>query len=148
MKGVKEVKKVHKLIEYIDDTMQEYEDKVARGGDLSSKDVECLKDLAKTKMAILTNEAMEDSDGGYSNRYYSRDDGISYGSGRTYYNGGRYSRDGRGRGTYAKRDSMGRYSRDEANEEIINRLNEVMNDAPNEQTKQEIRKLINKMENM
>ena len=148
MKGVKEVKKVHKLIEYIDDTMQEYEDKVARGGDLSSKDVECLKDLAKTKMAILTNEAMEDSDGGYSNRYYSRDDGISYGSGRTYYNGGRYSRDGRGRGTYAKRDSMGRYSRDEANEEIINRLHEVMNDAPNEQTKQEIRKLINKMENM
>ena len=148
MKGVKEVKKVHKLIEYIDDTMQEYEDKVARGGDLSSKDVECLKDLAKTKMAILTNEAMEDSDGGYSNRYYSRDDGISYGSGRTYYNGGRYSRDGRGRGTYAKRDSMGRYSRDEANEEIINRLNEVMNDAPNEQTKQEIRKLINKMEQM
>ena len=148
MKGVKEVKKVHKLIEYIDDTMQEYEDKVARGGDLSSKDVECLKDLAKTKMAILTNEAMEDSDGGYSNRYYSRDDGISYGSGRTYYNGGRYSRDGRGRGTYAKRDSMGRYSRDEANEEIINRLHEVMNDAPNEQTKQEIRKLINKMEQM
>ena len=148
MKGVKEVKKVHKLIEYIDDTMQEYEDKVSRGGDLSSKDVECLKDLAKTKMAILTNEAMEDSDGGYSNRYYSRDDGISYGSGRTYYNGGRYSRDGRGRGTYAKRDSMGRYSRDEANEEIINRLHEVMNDAPNEQTKQEIRKLINKMEQM
>ena len=145
---MKEVKKVHKLIEYIDDTMKEYEDKVARGGELSSKDVECLKDLAKTKMAILTNEAMEDSDGGYSNRYYSRDDGMSYGSGRTYYNGGRYSRDGRGRGTYAKRDSMGRYSRDEANEEIINRLHEVMNDAPNEQTKQEIRKLINKMENM
>ena len=47
-----------------------------------------------------------------------------------------------------RRDSMGRYSRDEANEEIINRLHEVMNDAPNEQTKQEIRKLINKMENM
>ena len=63
---MKEVKKVHKLIEYIDDTMKEYEDKVARGGELSSKDVECLKDLAKTKMAILTNEAMEDSDGGYS----------------------------------------------------------------------------------
>ena len=148
MKGVKEVKKVHKLIEYIDDTMQEYEDKVARGGDLSSKDVECLKDLAKTKMAILTNEAMEDSDGGYSNRYYSRDDGISYGSGRTYYNGGRYSRDGRGRGTYAKRDNMGRYSRDEATDEIINRLHDIVNDAPNEQAKQEIRKLINKMEQM
>ena len=49
---------MHKLIEYIDDTMREYEDKVARGGELSSKDVECLKDLAKTKMAILTNKAI------------------------------------------------------------------------------------------
>ena len=49
---------MHELLNYIDETMQEYEDKVARGGDLSSKDVECLKDLAKTKMAILTNEAM------------------------------------------------------------------------------------------
>ena len=43
---------MHELLNYIDETMQEYEDKVARGGELSSKDVECLKDLAKTKMAI------------------------------------------------------------------------------------------------
>ena len=94
---------MHELLNYIDETMQEYEDKVARGGDLSSKDVECIKDLAKTKMAILTNEAMENE--GYDG--YSRDgdmhDGYS-GRGRMYYDGysGRYSRDGRGRGSNAK----------------------------------------------
>lgn len=149
---MKEVKKVHKLIEYIDDTMKEYEDKVARGGELSSKDVMCLKDLAKTKMAILTNEAMEDSEGGYSNRYYSRDDGMSYGSGRMYYNGGRYSRDGRGRGTYAKRDSMGRYSRDggysyaDAKQDMIAELKELAAKAPDDKTKQEIEHFANEME--
>lgn len=143
---------MHELIRYIDDTMQEYEDKVARGVQLSSKDVMCLKDLAKTKMAILTNEAMEDSEGGYSNRYYSRDDGMSYGSGRMYYNGGRYSRDGRGRGTYAKRDSMGRYSRDggysyaDAKQDMIAELKELAAKAPDDKTKQEIEHFANEME--
>ena len=56
---MKEVKTMHELLRYIDDNMKEYEDKVARGGELSRSDVECIKDLAKTKMAILTNEAME-----------------------------------------------------------------------------------------
>ena len=96
---------MHELIRYINDTMQEYEDKVARGGELSSKDVECLKDLAKTKMAILTNEAMENE--GYDG--YSRDGDMSgnYSNrGRMYYDGGYSGRYGRGRGSNAKRDSL------------------------------------------
>ena len=140
MKGVKEVKKVHKLIEYIDDTMQEYEDKVARGGDLSSKDVECLKDLAKTKIAILTNEAMEESGdysrenrGGRSNRSY--DNNMSY---------------ARGRGRYAKRDSMGRYSNDysydNAKEDMMSELTEIMKKAPDETTKRKFQKFMDEMQ--
>lgn len=140
---MKEVKKVHKLIEYIDDTMREYEDKVARGGDLSSKDVECLKDLAKTKMAILTNEAMEDSEGGYSERY-SRDgemDGRAS-HGRMYYP--RYY-------SYAKRDGRGRYSRDgysyaDAKSDMIAELKELARKAPDDKTKQEIEHFANEME--
>lgn len=140
---MKEVKKVHKLIEYIDDTMREYEDKVARGGELSSKDVECLKDLAKTKMAILTNEAMEDSEGGYSERY-SRDgemDGRTS-HGRMYYP--RYY-------SYAKRDGRGRYSRDgysyaDAKSDMIAELKELARKAPDDKTKQEIEHFANEME--
>ena len=137
---------MHKLIEYIDDTMREYEDKVARGGDLSSKDVECLKDLAKTKMAILTNEAMEDK-GDYSERY-SRDgkmDGRTS-HGRMYY-GGSYPRY-----SYAKRDSMGRYSREggysyaDAKMDMIAELKELARKAPDDKTKQEIEHFANEME--
>lgn len=140
---MKEVKRVHKLIEYIDDTMREYEDKVARGGELSSKDVECLKDLAKTKMAILTNEAMEDSEGSYSERY-SRDgepDGRTS-HGRMYYP--RYY-------SYAKRDGRGRYSRDgysyaDAKSDMIAELKELARKAPDDKTKQEIEHFANEME--
>lgn len=141
---------MHKLLEYIDDTMQEYEDKVARGGDLSSKDVECLKDLAKTKMAILTNEAMENE----SYDGYSRDgdmrDGYS-GRNRMYYDGGYSGRVGRGRGANAKRDSMGRYSSRgysyaDAKEDMIAELKELAKKAPDEKTKQELEHFANEME--
>ena len=141
---------MHELIRYIDDTMQEYEDKVARGGDLSSKDVECLKDLAKTKMAILTNEAMEESDYGYSR---DGDMNGNYSSrGRMYYDGGYSGRYGRGRGSNAKRDSMGRYSSRgysyaDAKEDMISELKELAKKAPDEKTRQELEHFANEMEN-
>ena len=143
---------MHELLRYIDDNMKEYEDKVARGGELSRSDVECIKDLAKTKMAILTNEAMENEvyDG------YSRDGdmGGNYSNrGRMYYDGGYSGRYGRGRGSNAKRDSMGRYSRggysyDDAKDDMVKELRELMNDAPDEQTKKEFQRFISKMESM
>ena len=122
-----------KLCKYIDKELDELENKVGMGGKLSRADIEDGKNLAKFKMAILTNEAMENN-GEYSNDYMQGGNSYGYNRGASY----------RGR----RRDSMGRYSRDEANDEIISRLHEVMEEAPNEQTKQEIRKLINKMENM
>ena len=143
---------MHELLRYIDDNMKEYEDKVARGGELSRSDVECIKDLAKTKMAILTNEAMENEvyDG------YSRDGdmGGNYSNrGRMYYDGGYSGRYGRGRGSNAKRDSMGRYSRggysyDDAKDDMVKELRELMNDAPDEQTKKEFQRFIYKMETL
>ena len=140
---------MHKIIEYIDREMKEYEDKISRGGELSSKDVECLKDLAKTKMAILTNKAMEDENGGYSERY-SRDDGMDgrTSHGRMYYGGGSYPR----YYSYAKRDSMGRYSREggysyaDAKMDMIAELKELARKAPDDKTKQEIEHFANEME--
>ena len=147
-KGLKEVTKMHKIIEYIDREMKEYEDKISRGAELSSKDVECLKDLAKTKMAILTNKAMEDEDGEYSERY-SRDDGMDgrTSHGRMYYGGGSYPR----YYSYAKRDGRGRYSRDgysyaDAKSDMIAELKELARKAPDDKTKQEIEHFANEME--
>lgn len=141
---------MHKLIEYIDDTMKEYEDEVARGGKLSSKDVECLKDLAKTKMAILTNEAMEESDYGYSREGYSREGDMRGGysdRGRMYYGDNSYA----GRRGNVKRDSMGRYSSRgysyaDAKEDMIAELKELAKKAPDDKTKSEIEHFANEME--
>lgn len=55
-----------KLCKYIDKELDELENKVGMGGKLSRADIEDGKNLAKFKMAILTNEAME-NDGEYSN---------------------------------------------------------------------------------
>ena len=143
---------MHELLKYIDDTMQEYEDKVARGVDLSSKDVECLKDLAKTKTAILTNEAMEKSDYDYSRDGYSREGNMRNGySGRDrmYYDG---SNSYAGRRRNVRRDSMRRNSRDGgysyAREDMVEDLRELMMDAPDEQTRQEFQRFISKVEKM
>lgn len=63
--------------------------------------------------------------------------------GRSY--GGR-SYDGRGRGSRAKRDAMGRYSSD--NSMMINELKDLMHDAPDDKTRQEIQNLVHRLENM
>ena len=85
-------------------------------------------------------------DGEYSGRYdnriyddrYSRDhDGMRDGMGMSY---------ARGRGRNAKRDSMGRYS--SKNDMLIEELHDLMEDAPDDRTKMEFKKFIQKMESM
>ena len=119
---------MHRLIDFICDEMDELERKVEKDGKLSMAEVEYLDMLAHTKKNLLKAEEMTD-DGEYSGRYY---DGpmMSY---------------ARGRGRGAKRDAMGRYSRAD---ETITKLHHLMDDAPDERTRQEIKKLIDKMEMM
>lgn len=134
-----------KLCRYVDRELEEYENKVANGGKLSRTEIEDGKNLAKFKMALLTNEAMENE--GYSGDW----DGIAYEGGRM----SRRSRDGmsgaRGRGSRAKRDSMGRYSsegdysRAEAKEEFIEKVYDLMDEAPDEHTRKKIERFASEM---
>ena len=69
-----------------------------------------------------------------------------------------YAREGgsyayaRGRGRNARRDSMGRYARDEYSmadsEEMVENLRMMMEEAPDERTKQEFQRFISKIEMM
>lgn len=71
-----------------------------------------------------------------------------------------YAREGgsyayaRGRGRNARRDSMGRYARNEGeysmadSEEMVQNLRELMEEAPDEMTKREFQKFIQKIEMM
>jgi hypothetical protein len=52
----------------------------------------------------------------------------------------------RGRGRNARRDSMGRYSSD--NRMMVEELRDLMNEAPDERTKTEFKRFIEKMEQM
>lgn len=136
---------MHKLCEFIDNELDELEEKVKREGSLSRAEIEDGKNLAKFKMALLTNDAME-RDGGESEMY------PYMGGYRSYDDGMRDSR--RGRSGARRRDAMGRYSREnrgysraDAREDMIEDLRELMNDAPDETTKKHYQKFIRELEN-
>ena len=137
-----------KSYEKIKEMLCEELETIAKKGELTAGSLDTVDKLTHAIKSLETIMAMNEySEDGYSNRAsYENRNGSSYA--RRYTRDG--SMDGNSYARYAnvRRDRMGRYSRDEANDEIISRLHEVMEEAQNEQTKQEIRKLINKMENM
>ena len=130
-----------KLCKYIDKELDELENKVGMGGKLSRADIEDGKNLAKFKMAILTNEAME-NDGEYSNNYMQ---------GGNSYRGASYRGSSYARGRNARRDSRGRYSsedgysRAEAEDEFREHLEEAMQSAPDEHKRKKIERMLNEM---
>lgn len=142
---------MHKLIEYICDELEELERKAEKDGKLSMTEIQYADVLAHLKKDILTSDAMwEESE-------YSMDDGMSYrgsyaqGGGRNRSNrGGSYAR---GRGRNARRDSMGRYSREgysraeDDMDDMIMELREMMQDLPQEKQR-EVQKFIQKIEQM
>lgn len=134
--------KIYELKDKLCEELEEYGDKKLDAGSLEVIDklAHSIKNLDK----II--EKYEDED--YSSAY---DDGMTGGSyerdGNRY--GSRYAMargDGRGRGRNARRDSMGRYSSD--NRMMVDELRDLMNDAPDERTKMEFKRFIEKMEQM
>lgn len=101
------------LCDYIKTELSEI-DRKAKSGKVSAAELEYADTLAHLKKSLLTVDAMEESEGGYSGRYpmmprygYAYDDGRSYADGRMADGDGR-SYAGR---QNARRDSMGRYTR-------------------------------------
>ena len=93
--------------------LEDYAENGKKSGKMSMGDLDSIHKLTDTVKNILKIDALSD-DLGYS------EDGAYMGEGRIYgtsyddgmRRGGGYSY-ARGRGRYAKRDSMGRYSRDD-----------------------------------
>ena len=94
---------MHKIKEMLMNELYEYEEKAKKmpNGKLSTQELEKIHKLTDTVKNIDKIEMLED-DEGYS------EDGHYMGEGRIY--GTSYAR---GRGRNARRDSMGRYSRDD-----------------------------------
>lgn len=152
------------------------------GGKLSTSDMDYVNKLSHALKSLITTAAMQEAEmedgesydggGSYRGESYARGGRGGSGRGGSYARGGRggrggsyYSREGgsyddsyeggsyaRGRGQNARRDSMGRYSREGYSRgysrggDVVEQLQELMQEAPDEQTRQEFQKLIQKME--
>lgn len=145
------IKALYELCETVSREIEEANDKIRQaGGKLSAGDIDYVDKLTHTLKSIKATIAMmEDESEEYSSRGGSYEGGL--------YNRGSYARGGqggssyaRGRGRYAKRDSMGRYSsergysRDGA--EMVDELRELMEDAPSESIRHDIERLVSKIE--
>ena len=104
---------MHDLKDLLCAELEDYAEKGKTSGKMSTSDLDSIHKLTDTVKNILKIDMLEDETG------YS-EDGTYMGEGRIYgtsyddemRRGGGYSY-ARGRGRYAKRDSMGRYSRDD-----------------------------------
>jgi hypothetical protein len=97
---------MHKIKEMLMNELYEYEEKAKKSsGSVSTQELDRIHKLTDTIKNIDKIEMLED--GGYSEDTDFMGEGRMYG---TSYDGG--SSYARGRGRNARRDSMGRYSRD------------------------------------
>ena len=151
---------LREMCETLGRALKEANEKIRNGGGkLSTSDLDYVNKLSHSIKSVKATIAMvegEMDDGGsyeggsyggsYRMRGYSRD-GRDY---RGSYDGGSY---GRGRGPYAYRDNMGRYASHNSRDgysmhgNMVDELRELMEQAPDEQTRQEMQNLIRKMEN-
>lgn len=150
------VEMLYDLCGYISDEIEDANDKIRQaGGKLSAGDIDYIDKLTHALKSIKTTIAMVEADD-----EYSYDDGM--GGGMSYARGGNqnnryggmrngsYARGGmgRGRGTNAKRDSMGRYSsRGYSRAEGVKKmLEDAMNEAGTDREREAIRKAMMEME--
>lgn len=151
---------IYQLKEMLMDELKEF----GKKGELTAGSLETVDKLSHAvknlcKIIEAYEEEEEYSMAGEGGSYrYSYEEGRGGGQG----GGGNYSREGRGgsyrggsyargRGRNARRDSMGRYSSEgysRAAEDMVAQLREMMQDAPDEQTRMEIQKLMKKLEQM
>lgn len=116
-------------------------DDMERKEKLSASDVQIIDWATHAKKSMLAVDEMEGGDSG----------SYAY---RNSYNDG-YDNMSRARGRNAKRDSMGRYSRDDGysrtysrngKEDYMSQLRDMMEDAPDERSRQSIQRMIREME--
>ena len=118
------MKELETLCDVLSDKITEKTRKIKNSG-MSDGDLETIDKLTHSLASVKKIMAFMEDDG-YSGSW------PMDGSYRTMY-----------RGSYArKRDSMGRYSRND----LADKMRELMMDAPDDRTRQEIQRMVDKLE--
>lgn len=142
---------LEEMCEVLADELNKTNDKLNKsGGQISAGDVKYIDELTHGIKSIKTTIAMMETEDEYSGDYDSDMNMRGGRNNRGYSRRGSYAR-GRGRGSRAKRDSMGRYSSEmgySRDDGMIMELRELMEDAPDEKTRMEFQRFIKKMEQM
>ena len=147
---------MHKLKEMLMDQLRDHEEELTKmGGKVTTAELDKIHKLTDTIKNIDKIEMLE-SEGGYSERKsmrYSRD-GYSrdgYSRDGEWEARGDYSRDNsyEGESSYARRgrDRMGRYTRDDGKDRMIEKLREMMNEISDEKDRESIKRCIKTLEN-
>lgn len=111
------------------------------GGELSAGDVEFLDKLTHILKSLKTTIAMIEAEGmDYSGNYYYENSMENRGGRSNARSRNSYARGGGGGGR-----SRGRYSREDAREDFIEEIEELMEKAPDEQTRRKFERFIHEM---
>ena len=132
---------MHALYDLKEMLCAELED-YGKRGELSTGSLEIVDKLAHTIKNLDKIIDAYENDEEYSSRPYNDDArGYSYEDDRSY---------ARGRGRYAKRDNLGRYSSRgySRNADITEQLRNLMDETHDDKARQEIQRLVTKMEHM
>ena len=153
---------MHKIKEKLMDELYEVEDKMKKsnGGKVSAGDLEYIHKLTDTIKNIDKIEMLEGDEGYSEDGHYmgeGRIYGTSYARGRTRAKRdsmGRYSRDDgmpyEHGSSYARNVRMGTrdgYSRDDAKEQMIEKLEDMMQDAHSSKEREALKRCIMQIEN-
>ena len=144
---------MHDLKDLLCSELEDYAEKGKKSGKMSTADIEVIDTVLNSVKNIYKIDKYKEEVEGYS------EDGHYMGEGRIYgtsYESGYSERGGssyaRGRGRYAKRDSMGRYSRDDgmryrggysrddAKSYMIEQIEEMMEEAEKPAEKEALRR--------
>lgn len=125
---------MHKLMEYICSELEDLERKVEKGDSLSMSEIQYMDTLLHAKKNLLKSDEMYE-EGEYGNSGYGRGEYGRGGYGRSYR--------ARGRGSNARRDSRGRYADGGT---MSDTLRDMMDDAPDDNTRMEFQRFIDKLE--
>lgn len=120
---------MHKTYEELKDMLNRELKEITRHGELDDRSLELTDKITHSIKSIDTILAMEDYDRGSSRGHVTVHRDREYDDGRSYEH----------------RDSMGRYSRDAANDELMESLREYMHDTSDPEKKQEIKRFMRKL---
>ena len=146
------IKEIRDMKETIGRELAEANQQIKKsGGDLNSADIDMIDKLAHSIKSLVTTCAMLESEEGYSEDYMPMEYGGGYTARRGYSREGRENRGGysgnygsyaRGGSRYSRENRNG-YSRMDWNEH----LRMMMDEAPDEATRMDIKKLMDRMAN-